>query len=122
MRKKMLSLFLTVATVLSLFATMTLTASADELTYDGEFNIEIGEGTGSGFRYASGELWLDEDGTYLVYGNGNKVGNRIRVSADVTATVTIKDINLEINLPFECGANSNVTLVLADNSENTFNS
>lgn len=122
MRKKILLLFLTVAMVLSLFAAMPMTASAEEVTYDGEFNIEIGEGTGSGFRYASGELWLDDDGTYLVYGNKNKVNNRIRVSTGVTATVTIRDINLEINLPFECGANSNVTLVLADNSENTFTS
>lgn len=120
MRKKLLSWFLTVAMMLSLFAAMPMTANAEDVTYDGEFNIETGEGTGSGFRYASGELWLDEDGTYLVYGNGNKVGNRIRVNTSVTATVTIKDINLEINLPFECGDNSNVTLVLADNSENTF--
>lgn len=121
MKKRPLALIMVFALMCSMIASAPMTAYAEE-SYDGEFNIETGEGIGSGFRYASGELWFDEDGTYLVYGSGIKVGNRIRVSAGVTATVTVKDVNVEINLPFECGTDSNVTLILADDSENIFKS
>lgn len=121
MNKKFLSFVMTFFMMCSMVAGAPMMARA-EGAYDGEFNIETDESTGSGFRYEGGQLWLDEDGTYLVYGDRNKVGKRIRVSAGVTATVTIKDINLAINLPFECGPNSNVTLILADDSENTFSS
>ncbi|HMM05292.1 MAG TPA: S-layer homology domain-containing protein [Clostridiales bacterium] len=100
------------------YSQLSLSTNGSEESYDGTFNIETDEGTGSGYHYSSGELIIEEDGAYLVYGSGTTTGKRIKVSANVTATVTIKDIHLEIAMPFECGNSSRVTLVLADNSEN----
>lgn len=120
MRKKALSWLLAVSMILSLFAAMPITANADD-SYDGAINIIDGTGTGVGWAYASGEVWINENGSYFISGDGIQTTNRIQVKAGVTATVTLENVNINVNLPFNCGDNSNVTVILVDNSVNTFN-
>ncbi len=89
--------------------------------FDGTFDINAGTGTGSGWGITSDYFRITTDGSYLVEGTGEQTNSyRICVNTGVTATVTLDNVNLSLALPFECGANSNVTLILADNSENRF--
>lgn len=99
--------------------TLSILENEQEL-YDAVINVVDGTGTGVGWTYASGEVWINEDGLYLISGDGIQTSNRIRVKTGVTASVTLDNVNINVNLPFECGDNSNVTLILADDSINTF--
>jgi uncharacterized repeat protein (TIGR02543 family) len=105
--------------VLSLITAIPITAHADD-SYDAVIDVVNGTGTGDGWTYESGEIWINESGSYFISGDGIQTSNRIQVKAGITAAVTLDDVNINTVLPFNCGDNSNVTVVLVDNSENIF--
>lgn len=119
--KKPLSWILTVIMLLSLVTVLPITASAEE-SYDAEINVVDGSGTGSGWTFASGEIWINADGTYLVSGEGTQTGNRIRVNTGVTASITLDNVNINVALPFEVAGTANATIILKDGSVNIFRS
>jgi len=121
MRKKALSWILVMVMLLSLVTVLPITASAEE-SYDAEINVVDGTGTGTGWTFASGEIWINEGGSYLISGSGIQTANRVRVKTGVTASVTLDNVNINVNLPFEVGGNSNVTMILKDGSANVFRS
>lgn len=120
--RKILSWLLSAAMCLSLIATAAPTVQASG-SFDAEFNVNTGEESGTGYTITSPDFRITENGSYLLEGTGQQTSSyRIRVDTGVTATVTLKNVNLLIALPFECGANSKVTLILADDSENRLES
>lgn len=121
MKRRFLSLFIVLTMLLSTIPLSAMTAFTEE-SYDAVINVVDGTGTGTGWTFASGEIWINENGSYLISGDGEQTSNRIRVNTGVTASVTLDNVNINVNLPFECGDNSNVTVVLADDSNNVLQS
>lgn len=121
MKRRFLSLFIILTMLLSTIPFSAMTAFAEE-SYDAVINVVDGTGTGTGWTFASGEVWINENGSYLINGDGIQTSNRIRVNTGVTASVILNNVNINVDLPFECGDNSNVTVVLADDSNNVLQS
>jgi hypothetical protein len=61
---------------------------------DGTININTGTGSGSGFTFANGVLTITDSGYYGIIGNGTQTGNCIVVNGNVTATVTLDNVNI----------------------------
>ncbi|HHX14053.1 MAG TPA: carbohydrate-binding domain-containing protein, partial [Clostridiales bacterium] len=116
--KRLLSLACTLVLVLSL---MPLQAGAGE-NYDGVINVVDGTGTGNGWALEGDYIRIKENGAYLISGGGQAASNRICVNSSVTASVTLDNVNININLPFEVGKNSDVTMILKDGSTNILRS
>ncbi len=121
MRRKVISWMLTAAMIVSMFVSVPITTYATD-SYDAEINIVDGTGTGTGWTFTSGEIWINENGSYLVNGGGIQTENRIRVSTGVIASVTLNNVNINVNLPFEVGGTASVTMILKDDSNNIFSS
>ncbi|GEM_PF-3504508 len=121
MIKKLFSACMIVTMLFSMITFSPMAAHATE-SYDGIINIVDGTGSGSGWSFSPGEVWINENGSYLVSGGGIQTENRIRVKTGVTASVTIDNVNISVNLPFEVSGTANVTLILKDNSNNILTS
>lgn len=86
----------------------------------GEFNIEAGTGTGSGWSFASGTLTITTGGNYRIYGTGTATANRVVVSEGVTANITLDNINISSGAAnaIDIGANADISLILQEGTAN----
>ncbi len=105
-RRKLLSMILTAALVLSLMPAVTLTASAT--TYDAEYNINAGSVT------------IYKAGTYRIYGDGTSTGNSIwfynaESSSAGAINITLENVNISptsgISFCLDYNTTVNLTLV-----------
>jgi len=64
---------------------------------DGDFNINTGTGTGlgNGMTFTDGTLTIVADGTYTINASGEQTTNRIVVSSDIRATITLNDVYID---------------------------
>jgi hypothetical protein len=86
----------------------------------GEFNIEAGTGTGSGWSFESGTLTITTGGNYRIYGTGTATANRVVVSEGVTANITLDNINISSGSQnaLDIGANADISLILQEGTAN----
>ncbi len=90
--------------------------------YDGEFDIEAGTGTGSGWTFASPTLTITAPGNYRIYGTGTETNNRIVVNPNISATVMVENVNISTSgcaMDILAGTGI-VDLVLKDGTSNVF--
>jgi hypothetical protein len=101
-RKKLLSILMTAALVLSLLPAVTLTASA---AYDGEACIN------------SGDVFINTPGNYRIYGDGTETAYKICLGWNTPGTIniTLEDVNIKQSGDYSfivyAGTSVNLTLV-----------
>ncbi len=105
----------TVSFTVNHFSSYTLSVIPNE--YDGEFDIENGTGTGSGWSFADPTLSITTNGDYRIYGTGVSSSRNIVINSGVTATVTLDNVSARI---LRLDGTANCTLILKDSTENTF--
>ena len=126
------------ATAVAMAAAFTFPAEVGDGFFDGFGNAIVASAADYDreFNIADGNVTIDLDGTYRIYSNdpNTSVTNTITVAAGVSANITLDNVNIDVSgtgdihnagVPaFQIASSStgNVTITLADDSENTLKS
>ena len=66
----------------------------------------------------NGKVDINENGDWLITGNGETTSNQIEIHENITATVTLRDVKIS-NTAWCILCNGNATIILADGTTNT---